>query len=90
MAAEQQQPVDMASQPSTSSSSTDHPMMNTPLTERFKGKYQPLQPPTFEQMMGEDMMNNCGVKCTLSGIMGGALGVAFGIFTASLDTSVRF
>jgi hypothetical protein len=64
-------------------------MLQTALTKRFQGRYQPLQMPTPEQIMGEDLMNNCLVKCLLSGAGGGVLGAAFGIFTASLDTSVR-
>jgi hypothetical protein len=36
----------------------------------------------------EEMMNNCGVKSVIAGVMGSALGVAFGVFTASLDTQV--
>jgi hypothetical protein len=72
-----------------STSQPVNPMLQTALTKRFQGRYQPLQMPTPEQIMGEDLMNNCAVKCLLSGVGGGVLGVAFGIFTASLDTSVR-
>lgn len=48
-----------------------------------------MQMPTYESMMQEDFMNNCAVRSTIAGGMGGMLGVAFGIFTASLDTQVR-
>eukprot|EP00879_Flechtneria_rotunda_P017427 GHRR01018260.1.p1 GENE.GHRR01018260.1~~GHRR01018260.1.p1 ORF type:complete len:172 (+),score=18.39 GHRR01018260.1:23-517(+) len=61
-------------------------MLQTSLTRRFKGKYKPLQMPNYEMMMQEDMMNNCGVKSVIAGTMGALLGVAFGVFTASLDT----
>jgi hypothetical protein len=66
-----------------------NPMLQTSLTKRFRGKIQPLQMPTYESMMQEDFMNNCAVRSAIAGTMGGALGVAFGIFTASLDTQVR-
>lgn len=84
---------DSAEQPSTSQPSDNpgdsNPMLQTSLTRRFRGRYQPLQMPSFETMMQEDMMNNCGVKSVIAGVMGGLLGVAFGVFTASLDTQVR-
>lgn len=63
-------------------------MLQTSLTKRFKGKFQPLQMPTYESMMQEDFMNNCAVRSCIAGGMGGLLGVAFGVFTASLDTQV--
>jgi hypothetical protein len=79
--------------PSTSggegASSGETGFLNTSLTRRFKGKIQPLSMPSYEQMMQEDVMNNCAVKSAIAGVMGGLLGVAFGIFTASLDTGVR-
>lgn len=64
-------------------------MLQTSLTKRFRGKIQPLQMPNYESMMQEDFMNNCAVRSAIAGTMGGALGVAFGVFTASLDTQVR-
>jgi hypothetical protein len=39
-------------------------------------------------MMAEDAMNNCGVRAIIAGAGGALLGVAFGVFTASLDTGV--
>ncbi len=83
---------DGAAEPSTSGTAEEQqaPMpFETALTARFRGKYKPLEPPTYEQMMSEDVMNNCFIKSVLAGAMGGALGVAFGLFTASLDTGVR-
>jgi len=57
-------------------------------TPSSSGKvHKPLKLPSQEEMMQEDIMNNCAVKSVISGIMGGLLGVAFGIFTASMDTS---
>jgi hypothetical protein len=79
------------SEPSTSAPANpgdDNPMLQTSLTRRFKGRFQPMQMPNYETMMQEDMMNNCGVKSVIAGVMGGLLGVAFGVFTASLDTQV--
>lgn len=66
-----------------------NPMLQTALTKRFRGKFEPLAMPTYETMMQEDFMNNCAVRSTIAGGMGGLLGVAFGVFTASLDTQVR-
>ncbi|KIY96372.1 import inner membrane translocase subunit Tim22 [Monoraphidium neglectum] len=65
---------------------SDMPYVHTSLTERFQGKFQRLSFPTFEQMMAEDAMNNCGVRSIIAGAGGALLGVAFGVFTASLDT----
>jgi len=65
-----------------------NPMLHTSLTKRFKGRFQPLPMPTYESMLQEDFMNNCAVRSCIAGGMGGMLGVAFGVFTASLDTQV--
>jgi import inner membrane translocase subunit TIM22 len=52
-----------------------------------KKKYQKLEPVHYEQIMQEDMMNNCAVKSTISGVMGGAMGIAFGVFMSSLENA---
>lgn len=49
--------------------------------------YQQLTPPNFEQLMFQDIMDNCFVKSALSGAMGGVAGIAFGLFSASLDNA---
>ena len=52
-----------------------------------KTKLNPITMPSMEQIMQEDAMNNCVVKTILSGVMGGIAGVAFGLFTASIENS---
>ncbi|KAF8067340.1 TIM22-1 [Scenedesmus sp. PABB004] len=63
-----------------------NPMLQTSLTRRFQGRFKPMVMPTYDLIMQEDMMNNCGVRSVIAGVMGACLGVAFGVFTASLDT----
>lgn len=53
------------------------------------GMYQRIDMPTPETIAQEDFMNNCAVRTILSGVMGTGLGVAFGIFMGTMDTSVR-
>jgi len=53
------------------------------------GMYQRIEMPTPESMAQEDFMNNCAVRTILSGVMGSGLGVVFGIFMGTMDTSVR-
>lgn len=52
------------------------------------GMYQRLDMPTPESIAQEDFMNNCAVRTILSGVMGTGLGVVFGIFMGTMDTSV--
>jgi hypothetical protein len=67
----------------------DMPYVHTSLTQRYQGRFQQLSFPTFEQMMAEDAMNNCGVRSAIACAGGAVLGVAFGIFMGSVDTGVR-
>lgn len=53
------------------------------------GLYQRIEMPTAESIAQEDFMNNCIVRTILSGVMGTGLGVVFGIFMGTMDTSVR-
>lgn len=78
--------LDDAAAAAAAQGALDMPYVHTSLTERFQGKFQRLSFPTFEQMMAEDAMNNCGVRSAIAAAGGAALGAAFGIFTASLDT----
>ncbi len=53
-----------------------------------KREYARIEPTTPEQLVQEDMINNCAVKTVISGVMGSALGVAFGIFMGAMDSAV--
>lgn len=54
-----------------------------------KKQYKVVQLPTPEQMHQEDFMNNCAIRAVISGVMGSMLGVVFGIFMGTMDTSVH-
>ncbi len=51
------------------------------------GLYQRIDMPTPEIMAQEDFMNNCAVRTIMSGVMGSGLGVVFGVFMGTMDTS---
>ena len=51
--------------------------------------YRRVELPTPEQMAQDEFMNNCGTRTVLSAVMGSGLGVLFGIFMGTMDTSVR-
>lgn len=44
-----------------------------------------LKVPSPEQIAQEDVMNNCFLRTVMSGVMGGGLGIVFGLFTSSLE-----
>ncbi|CAB3404188.1 unnamed protein product [Caenorhabditis bovis] len=54
---------------------------------------KPIQMLTLPEMTKEEIymqwaMENCAVKATISGVLGFGVGVAFGMFTASVDPSM--
>ena len=51
-------------------------------------EYTRIEPPSPEQLVQEDMINNCAVKTVISGIMGSALGICFGVFMGAMDSAV--
>ncbi|XP_010905877.1 mitochondrial import inner membrane translocase subunit TIM22-4 [Elaeis guineensis] len=53
--------------------------------EAEKPKIEPLRLPTPEEIRGQDIWNNCAVRSVVSGIMGGGLGLAMGLFLGALD-----
>jgi hypothetical protein len=55
---------------------------------RKRKEYARIEPTTPEQLVQEDLINNCAVKTVISGIMGSALGVAFGVFMGAMDSAV--
>ena len=57
--------------------------------EKPRKVYKQLVLPTPEQMQQEDLMNNCGVRTVLSGVMGAGLGLVFGVFMVTMDAAVR-
>ena len=54
----------------------------------FGKTYAPVQVPTPEQMAQEDFLNNCAVRTIMSTVLGGGMGVAFGLFMGGLRDSM--
>lgn len=50
-------------------------------------KFKTVTLPTADQILYQDVMDNCFVKSGVSGVMGGLFGAAFGLFSASLDNA---
>ncbi|PSC72764.1 import inner membrane translocase subunit Tim22 [Micractinium conductrix] len=69
--------------PSTSSSAPPKDQSHLPPGLR---KYRRLDAPTQEAIASEDFMNNCVVRTVLSCVLGGGMGVMFGIFMGTMDT----
>uniref|UniRef100_A0AC35TPU1 Mitochondrial import inner membrane translocase subunit TIM22 n=1 Tax=Rhabditophanes sp. KR3021 TaxID=114890 RepID=A0AC35TPU1_9BILA len=58
--------------------------------EQFQVKYSgvSMPPMTKEELMMNNLMENCACKALISGILGIGIGCAFGLFTASVDPSL--
>ena len=54
-------------------------------SENGVSKTPGLQVPTPDQIAQEDLLNNCFVRTVLSGVMGGGLGLVFGLFASSME-----
>ncbi|GFR50859.1 hypothetical protein Agub_g13144 [Astrephomene gubernaculifera] len=73
---------------STSASTSDSvPSTPSPPTEKKKKQWQQLAMPTHEELAAQEFMNNCLIKSALSGLMGGVAGLAFGLFTSSMENA---
>lgn len=59
-------------------------------TKKPKKQYRQVQMPTAEQMVQEDMMNNCAVRTVMSGVLGSGLGLVFGVVMGSMDAGVSY
>ncbi|KAI3747261.1 hypothetical protein L6452_09714 [Arctium lappa] len=49
---------------------------------------EPIRLPTIEEVRGQDIWNNCAVRSVASGVMGGGLGLAMGLFLGALDNPI--
>ncbi|XP_024985998.1 mitochondrial import inner membrane translocase subunit TIM22-4-like [Cynara cardunculus var. scolymus] len=56
--------------------------------EAEKTTIEPIRLPTIEEVRGQDIWNNCAVKSVASGVMGGGLGLAMGLFLGALDNPI--
>ena len=86
---------DVASSSSSPVPSADPPVQlpeASPEKPAVKGKpkkeYRQIQMPSAEQIVQEDMMNNCGIRTVMSGVMGMGLGVLFGVVMGTMDAGV--
>ena len=51
-------------------------------------RYERLPMPSGEEIMQQEFMNNCAVRTVISGVMGSALGLLFGVVMGSMDSAV--
>ena len=68
-------------------SSSDQEVAPPQMGGATKNKFKQISLPNAEQMMMEEIMNNCFVKTGVSSVMGGLAGVAFGLFSASMENA---
>lgn len=72
-------------QPTTSASQAEE--YKLPSHMRPRKTYKQLELPTPDQVMFQDIMDNCFVKSAFSAAIGGVSGIAFGLFTAAMDNA---
>uniref|UniRef100_A0A0D6R2T6 Mitochondrial import inner membrane translocase subunit TIM22 n=1 Tax=Araucaria cunninghamii TaxID=56994 RepID=A0A0D6R2T6_ARACU len=46
---------------------------------------EPVKLPSFEEIRGQDIWNNCAVRSVVSGVLGGGLGIFMGLFLGALE-----
>ncbi|XP_031271853.1 mitochondrial import inner membrane translocase subunit TIM22-4 [Pistacia vera] len=56
--------------------------------EPDKPQYEAFRMPTTEEIRAQEVWNNCAVRSVVSGVMGGGLGFAMGIFLGALDNPI--
>ena len=66
----------------------DPPPQKPAVKGKPKKEYRQIQMPSAEQIVQEDMMNNCGIRTVMSGVMGMGLGVLFGVVMGTMDAGV--
>ncbi|DBB07737.1 TPA: hypothetical protein ACH3X3_009158 [Trebouxia sp. C0006] len=71
--------------PSADPSAQEPPATQPTNKGKPKKEYRQMQMPTPEQIVQEDMMNNCGIRTVMSGVMGMGLGLVFGVVMGSMD-----
>ena len=74
--------------PSADPSAQETPAPQPTNKGKPKKEYRQIQMPTPEQIVQEDMMNNCGIRTVMSGVMGMGLGLVFGVVMGSMDAGV--
>jgi len=74
--------------PSADPSAQEPPAPQPTNKGKPKKEYRQIQMPTPEQIVQEDMMNNCGIRTVMSGVMGMGLGLVFGVVMGSMDAGV--
>ncbi|PNH03060.1 Mitochondrial import inner membrane translocase subunit Tim22 [Tetrabaena socialis] len=70
----------------STSASPPAPSAPSPAPKKKK-EWERISMPTAEEMTASEFMNNCAVKSALSCVMGGVAGLAFGLFTSSMENA---